>query len=803
MGTRTHVGIAGLALLFLSRGNVEASEPTRETNDRARRVLALFDFGKDAPANVVWDAAIREVLDASGSQPRIEYYAEFFDASRFTDAEHSAVMHDYLRRKYAGKTIDVIIAMDLSSRFLVGPGRDLFADVPVVHTVAAGAHPAATGDDARLVGIRGVFDARRTLETALAFHPTVTEVAIVCATAMRDDFLETELRRQLAGMETRVNLNYLLELPLAETLARTKNLGPRGLVLFVVSYDPNDIAYAALSPREVASEIARVSGAPVYGLYSSYLHQGVVGGYVYSQQAAAVTATRTALRILAGERPRDMAPIYAPIVPMFDWRELQRWKIDEARLPPDSQVLFRRVSAWETYRPYVMLGAGLMLVEMALIALLLLQRRGRRQALRAVERSHAELVQRIAERERAEQELRENHQQLARVQDVDRRKDEFLATLGHELRNPLAPISIAVAIMRERPDDSTSVIWAREMIGRQVTVLSRLVDDLLDVSRITLGKIELRQEALDLAAIAEQALEASRPQFAEQKHEVRVTVPAEPVVVRGDAIRLTQVISNLLNNACKYTNTEGRIELSVARQGGEAVVVVTDSGVGIPPDMIDRVFDPFMQVASTREQAHGGLGIGLTLVKRIVDMHGGSVRATSDGEGRGSAFVVRLPALADRTGLGRRATDRMVAARSDAGVASERHAPRAPVARRILVVDDNVDAAESLRRALALQRHEVVDVVHDGRAAVEAAERLAPDVVLLDIDLPELDGLEVARQLRARWIPNGGQRPLLVATTGLGRDVDRERTKQAGFDHHLVKPIDLRSLESLLAARPS
>ena len=279
-------------------------------------------------------------------------------------------------------------------------------------------------------------------------------------------------------------------------------------------------------------------------------------------------------------------------------------------------------------------------------------------------------------------------------------------------------------------------------------------------------------------------------------------MPAEPVVVRGDAIRLTQVISNLLNNACKYTNAEGRIELSVARQGAEAVVVVTDSGVGIPPDMIDRVFDPFMQVASTREQAHGGLGIGLTLVKRIVDMHGGSVRATSDGEGRGSAFVVRLPALADRAGLGRRATDRMVAARSDAGLASERHAPRAPVARRILVVDDNVDAAESLRRALAMQRHDV-DVVHDGVAAVEAAERLDPDVVLLDIDLPRLDGLEVARQLRARWIPNRGRRPLLVATTGLGRDVDRERTRQAGFDHHLVKPIDLRSLESLLAARPS
>ena len=190
-------------------------------------------------------------------------------------------------------------------------------------------------------------------------------------------------------------------------------------------------------------------------------------------------------------------------------------------MPPGSQVLFRRVGAWETYRKYFVVGGALLTVEMALIALLLLQRRGRRQALRAVERSHAELVQRIAERERAEQELRENNQRLAQVQDVDRRKDEFLATLGHELRNPLAPISIAVAIMRERPDDNASVVWAREMIGRQVTQLSRLVDDLLDVSRITLGKVELRQERLNLGTIAEQALEASRPQFAEQNHDAR------------------------------------------------------------------------------------------------------------------------------------------------------------------------------------------------------------------------------------------------------------------------------------------
>ena len=213
MGTRGNVCFASLTLLLLVRGSAAGAEP-EAIEPPAKRVLALFDFGKDAPANVTWDTTLREVLGAAGSQRRIEYYTEFFDASRFTGAEHVAVMHDYLRRKYAGVTIDVIIAMDLSSRFLVGPGRDLFTDVPVVHTVAQSEHPAAISADPRLVGIRGVFDARRTVEVALGFHPHAREVMIVCATAKRDGFLESELRRQLAGLETRARLTYLVDLPL-------------------------------------------------------------------------------------------------------------------------------------------------------------------------------------------------------------------------------------------------------------------------------------------------------------------------------------------------------------------------------------------------------------------------------------------------------------------------------------------------------------------------------------------------------------------------------------------------------------
>jgi signal transduction histidine kinase len=368
----------------------------------------------------------------------------------------------------------------------------------------------------------------------------------------------------------------------------------------------------------------------------------------------------------------------------------------------------------------------------------------------------------------------------ARAEKADHRKDEFIAMLGHELRNPLAPIWTALEIMRESPREDDCQVWAREAIARQVAQLSRLVDDLLDVSRINLGKIDLRMEAVDLGAVALQALEASRPLLAAREHEVSVDLPPQPVRVRGDVIRLTQIIANLLNNAAKYTDRGGNVRLRVGREGTDAIVIVSDSGIGIAPDMLGRVFDLFAQVREARERSNGGLGIGLTLVKRLVEMHGGSVRASSEGAGRGSEFVLSFPLLA---------------ATAEAN-AETIVVKQAGATRRVLIADDNVDAAEALRRLLELQRHQV-EVVHDGEAAVEALSRSEPEIVLLDISLPGLDGLEVARRIRAG---GGGRRPLLVAVTGLGRDEDRRRSADAGFDHHLVKPIDLASLSALMAA---
>ena len=760
---------------------------------RPKRVLALFDMGKDSPANVIWDRAIRETL-ASAGPDSAEYYAEFLDAARFTDEGQTEAFHDYLARKYHDRPIDVIIAMDLTTRFLLEQGRDLFVGVPIVHTVAVGQHPAAESSDPRLVGIRGVFDARSTIETALRLHPGTKEVAIVCAPARGREFLGLEVRRQLAAFEGRVKLTYLAAPSLDELRAQVARLDRHAIVLFVVFYDPRGADRPGRYARDVADEVARVSGRPVYGLFSSYLHEGVIGGHVYSLEDASAWAARAALRILGGARPRDIPPVDAPVVPMFDWRQLRRWSIDESRLPAGSRIVFREPSVWQANGGYLIAGGAVCFAQLALIGALLVERRRRRRALLALESSNAELEERIAERERAERALRENHLRLEEEQHVgealreaDRRKDEFLATLAHELRNPLAAIGTAMELMRHLPNGDAKAAWARDMTTRQVAHLSRMIEDLLDVSRITQGKVELRQEPLDIRAIAGQALDEIRPALLKRNQRIVVDLPREAIVVRGDSVRLTQVIANLLDNAGKYTDSGGEVRLRIERERGDVVIRVGDDGMGISADLLGRVFDLFVQGSSTRRRAGGGLGIGLTLVKRIVALHGGSVQAVSAGEGRGSEFLVRLPtppALSPAeiavAGSGPISTD--------VGVAGPR---------RILVVDDNVEAAEALKYALAFKHHDV-DVVHDGLEAVHAAERWRPDVVLLDIDLPSLNGLEVARRLRTRVDPSRADRMLLVAITGLGGHEFRQRTKDAGFDHHLVKPIDFKSLDSLL-----
>jgi signal transduction histidine kinase len=368
------------------------------------------------------------------------------------------------------------------------------------------------------------------------------------------------------------------------------------------------------------------------------------------------------------------------------------------------------------------------------------------------------------------------------LRNADRRKDQFLATLAHELRNPLAPLRNGLQIARLNSPADTPFRRTIDMMDRQVSMLVHLVDDLMDVSRISTGKIELRCDTVTLREVLAASAEASRAAIDARGHRLVIDASAEELAVEGDFDRLTQVVSNLLSNAAKYTDAGGTIQLRVTRQGADGVVSVADTGIGIPAADLSGVFEMFSQVHSHRRHADGGLGIGLSLVRQLVEMHGGSVQAASPGEGRGSIFSVRLPLTEP------------AAAPKRAAVATE--TPAAP-RRRILIVDDNEDAATSLAMLLGQLGHEVM-TASDGQEGVNKAAAFCPHVVFLDLGMPRMDGVEAAKRLRS--LPDGGQ-TILIALTGWGHEYDLRRTREAGFDHHVLKPIEPHSLGLLISAR--
>jgi signal transduction histidine kinase len=401
----------------------------------------------------------------------------------------------------------------------------------------------------------------------------------------------------------------------------------------------------------------------------------------------------------------------------------------------------------------------------------MLQEVGRRTE--ALERSNRDLSIEMEERQKAEQALRE----------ADRRKDQFLATLAHELRNPLAPLANALEILERADSNPVLAQRARAIMLRQLRQMARLIDDLVDVSRINTGKLELRREPIDLLEVLRGALEISAPAMRDRHHELRTRWPERPVWVHGDATRLAQVFANLLNNAAVYAHEEGRIGLEVDTSDDEVTVRVTDNGIGIDPAMQEAIFEMFTQVDQSLERGRAGLGVGLTLARELVQLHGGRIGVYSAGLGQGAQFTVTLPLT--------------VAPQLPAGLAHDaREAPRGR-GLSVLIADDNVDFALSLATMLETHGH-TVRVVHDGMAAYEAAVKEHPDIAFFDIGMPALNGYELARKLRSE----PGEADLtLVAITGWGQESDRQRARQAGFDHHLVKPVDFERVLELLRER--
>src|ERR1700722_3315421 len=364
--------------------------------------------------------------------------------------------------------------------------------------------------------------------------------------------------------------------------------------------------------------------------------------------------------------------------------------------------------------------------------------------------------------------------------DADRRKDEFIATLAHELRNPLAPIRQAALISKAPAATEAQKRWSHDVIDRQVQYMSLLLDDLLDISRVTRGTLVLRMQPTELAAAVDVAIETARPIIDARRHVLSVDLPHEPLQFSADPLRVAQILSNLLTNAAKYTNPEGQIRLSAGCDGGQLVIRVADSGVGISADNLPRIFRMFSQVHPTMDRSEGGLGIGLALAKGLVELHGGTIEATSAGLGYGSEFIVRLPVTSNPWS-------------PEVGCAGA--SAQAPVTRRrVLVADDNRDSAETLAMLLRVDGHEVV-IAHDGAAALAAFASFAPDVVLLDIGMPGTNGYEVAKKIRHG---QPGAHIKLIAITGWGQESDKERAFAAGFDHHLTKPVNTRQLSELL-----
>jgi signal transduction histidine kinase len=404
--------------------------------------------------------------------------------------------------------------------------------------------------------------------------------------------------------------------------------------------------------------------------------------------------------------------------------------------------------------------------------------RVRQQAQLIQQNQEAELQRKLVQ-EKQHWEIEHLRLEAAKEKEASERKDEFLAMLAHELRNPLAPIFNALHILQLNGSSDPTVDQARTVLDRQTRQLARLVDDLLDVSRITRGKIQLRKEPVELAKLLARAQESARPSIEGRGHKLEIIVPEEPLWLDADPTRLEQVLANLLNNAAKYTDPGGRITIVAARDNEELVLQVRDNGIGIAPEMLPRLFNLFLQADRSLDRAQGGLGIGLTLVRRLVEMHGGTIEAASPGLGNGSEFTIRLPLLPE--------------GRVEPSAIEPVKSPGQPV--RILVVDDSKDTAESLALLLRLEGHEV-RMAHDAPAALEIAQLFRPEVAILDIGLPKIDGYELGRRLRDQ-VKDG--KILLIALTGYGQAADRRRSREVGFDHHVVKPVDPVALQELIA----
>ena len=753
-----------LTLVWLLPTTGRAQQP-----DRPKHVLVLYWDEKDHPANTEFERNFQAALKNAAPGP-IEFYSEFLESTRFPGEKQAKFLHDYVRQKYADNPIDVVVAYaGPALEFLFKYRGDLFPNTPIVFAATNYPTAAQLEAEAGATGIVFVNTYRKTLDLALKLHPGTEQVFVVSGTLAHDKLYENMARGQLKGYESKAAITYLTDLPVEELRVRIKNLPERSIVLYVWQQARNDQG-RLLESWDVLKLITPIARTPLYGMSFANVGLGIVGGYVYTMEANAARLAEMTLKVASGTRASNIPVENAPDVPMFDWRQLQRWSVPEDRLPKNSVIRFRELSLWQQFKWRILTAIAVFALQSVLIFALLLARKRARKTRLELEKYKESLELLVDERTAELVEARD--QALA----SNRSKSAFLANMSHELRTPLNAILGFSSLLRQH--------GATEEQRRDLDVINRsgehllsLINEVLDLAKIEAGRAAIAIVPCDLRALLREVTDMIRPRAEEKLVVLRlVETPESPRNIRTDAARLRQVLINLLGNAVKHTD-QGSVTLRSTSRSTEdpnhvrLIFEVQDTGIGIANEDQARVFEPFVQLAEAGMEK--GTGLGLAITRQFVELMGGTVHIQST-VGKGSCFRVEIPVERTRESEGRAL--RLEPER----VAGIEGLPEC----RVLVVEDDREN-QKLMKYLLQKAGFQVRIVQDGAEGVECFREWQPHFIWMDLRMPVMNGFDATRRIRAL---ENGRDVKIAAVTASGFAEERNEALAAGMDDYVRKP---------------
>jgi len=761
----SRTALLALSMMWLSRSPARAQEQVEPIH-----VLVLYWYERDYPANVEFERNFQPALRSAAPGP-VEFYSEYLESSRFPGENQAKFLRDYIRKKYAGRPIDVVVPIASPPlEFLLKYRSDLFPQTPIVFGATNYPSAAQLEAGAGATGIVFVNTYRKTLDLALKLHPGTEHVFIVSGTMAHDHVYETLARSQLKGYESKAAITYLTDLPVEQLMVITKTLPERSIVLYAWQQARNAQG-KLLESREILKLIAPLARVPLYGMSYAHVGLGVVGGYVYTMEANTTRLAEMTLKVVSGTRASNIPVESAPNKPMFDWNQLQRWRIPEDKLPEDSVIRFRELSVWQQFKWRILASVALVALQSLLIFALLIERR-RARSIQLELQQYQEGLEQVVDKRTVEL-VEARDQALA----ASKAKSAFLTNMSHELRTPLNAILGFSNLLRQH-DATEGQRKDLEIISRSGEHLLSLINDVLDVAKIEAGHRDVEMAACDLRALVREAAEMVRPRAdAKRIALLLVETPGFPRYVRADAARLKQVLINLLGNAIKYTDRgsvtlRAHATLEADPEHLRLIFEVEDTGIGIAAEDQERIFHAFVQLAETRKQK--GTGLGLAITRQFVELMGGAIHVSSK-LGEGSCFRVEIPvepAMASDVMV--RSTD------PDQVVGIEAGQPEY----RVLIVEDQRENWMVLKRMLETAGFQV-RIAQDGSQGIEAFREWRPHFVWMDILMPVMNGFDAARRIRAL---DGGRDVKIAAVTAAGFSNDRVEALDAGMDDYVRKP---------------